>query len=1155
MPKSAYYTLTWSSAHQAYELYEDRGEEEALDLVPESSARLMWASQISSFAFHGKYGSFTARKEHKQRGNGYWYAYVRVGGKLTKKYLGRGNDLTLTHLERVAQELWPNPQIALWQKEEKASSLPQPSFSAAPVGTRFIVSRPGETDHLSEAHTVLSDDEKHSRDHGNTPGLSRVRNNGVGGWKARLTPALSGLAAEPLLATKLHVPRSRPHQVHRPRLFQRLQQGMERTLTLISAPAGFGKSTLLSDWLTSRAIPAAWFLLEPQDNEPTRFLSYLIAALQTYDPRLGTTALALLHPLQPPPLETVLTLLINDLLNSGISEREHFVFVLDDYQVIHAESIHHAIAFLLDHLPPQMHLVLVTREDPPLPLAHLRGRDDLLELRLADLRFTQEETATYLVEVMGLSLAIDEIALLQERTEGWITGLHLAALSLQDREDQTDFIMAFTGSHHYVADYLLDEVLNRQDEAVQDFLLQTCILNRLSAPLCDAVRAQQGSQALLDHLERANLFLVPLDDERKWYRYHRLFAEVLRHRLQQTAPTMVPDLHCRASYWYEQHEFLAEAVSHALAAPALHEAVRLIEQCAWIFIISGQMQTLCGWLQALPESLVLAHPLLSLIAAIALMYTNRPQEAAARLQAVEHELSLEPGLPVPQTGFPQRARVAARDKGDRKGHPYSTTKWPLARDLPGQVAACWSLLARLSGDLERCVAFSQRALDLLPETGKMVEASSTTTMTGHRSARPEAGTAPLTCMLRVGAMFSAIHAYLVSGDVTTTSERLLSETVVFTRTSSNYRLLTPRGLTLLARLQVLQGRLHQAAATYEEVVQMVPRSGEFPLLADSPTYYFGLGDLLREWNELDAAEHYLVRGIDLIKGTLSVDADDIWMGYAALARLQQARGRYEQALATLDTFMEVAHQRHIAPLLMAQYAALRAHMELAQGHLQAARYWADTSGLSATDGPSYLHEREYLSLARVRIAQERVIPTTSCLSEVLCLLERLLAEAEANRRMHSVLEVLLLYALALQVQGNHSGALTALGRALTIAEPEGYLRLFLDEGLSMAILLQKARRHGLAPGYTEKLLGAMNEAGVPDVHRHSSNAGSLVEPLTVRERDVLWLVLDGASNREIAHQLFVSVNTVKKHVLNIYGKLNVQSRAQAIAKARTLHLL
>ncbi len=482
MPKIAHYTLVWSPLHQAYELHEGPVSG-ILDIVPESPAWLAWVSQISSFAFHGRNGSYTACKESKQRGEGYWYAYARIGGKLTKRYLGRGSSLTLPRLEQVAQELWLD-----------------------------------------------------------TPDT-------------------------PLLATKLHVPRPRPHLVHRPRLFQRLQQGMERALTLISAPVGFGKSTLLSDWLASRAIPVAWLSLEPQDNEPVRFLSYLLAALQTYDPHLSTTRQVLHHPLQPPLMEAMLTLLINDLLKGRGTTQEHFVLILDNYQVITDESIHHALSFLVDHLPSRMHLVLATREDPPLPLAQLRGRDDVLELRAIDLRFRPEEAATFLIEVMGLSLSAEESARLQARTEGWITGLQLAAFSLQGRDDPGAFITAFSGSHHYVVDYLLEEVLNRQSEVVQDFLLQTCILDRLSAPLCDAVREQGGSQALLDFLERTNLFLVALDDERQWYRYHRLFAQALRQRLQQTAPALVADLHLRASRWYEQHGLFAEAASYALAAP------------------------------------------------------------------------------------------------------------------------------------------------------------------------------------------------------------------------------------------------------------------------------------------------------------------------------------------------------------------------------------------------------------------------------------------------------------------------------------------------------------------------------------------------------------------------------------------------------------
>jgi len=515
MSKIAHYTLVWSPLLQAYELHESPGSG-ILDIIPESPARPAWVSHLTSFAFHGRNGSYTACKERKQRGEGYWYAYVRIGGKLTKRYLGRGIDLTLPRLEQIAQDLW-----------------------------------------LDTPGTPLQQERSHHP--------ARRQGDGLADRKTR--SSLAWPPADPLLATKLHIPRPRPHLVHRPRLIQRLQQGMERALTFISAPVGFGKSTLLSDWLASHVIPAAWLSLEPQDNEPVLFLSYLLAALQTYDPHLSPIRRVLHHPLHPPLMEAILKLLINDLLiGRGVAQGD-FVLVLDNYQVITDESIHHALSFLVDHLPPRMHLVLATREDPPLPLAHLRGRDNVLELRASDLRFRPEEAATFLKEVMGLPLSTEECALLQARTEGWITGLQLAAFSLQGRDDPGAFIKAFSGSHHYVVDYLLEEVLNRLSETVQDFLLQTCILDRLSAPLCDAVREQGGSRALLDYLERANLFLVALDGERQWYRYHRLFAEALRQRLQQTAPALVPQLHLRASRWYEQHGLFAGAASHGLAVP------------------------------------------------------------------------------------------------------------------------------------------------------------------------------------------------------------------------------------------------------------------------------------------------------------------------------------------------------------------------------------------------------------------------------------------------------------------------------------------------------------------------------------------------------------------------------------------------------------
>src|SRR2546425_1249752 len=970
MPKSACYTLTWLSSNQAYELYEGQ-EDDLLALAPGSPAWLVWVSQVSSFAFHGQNGSCTVRKERKLRGGGYWYAYARVAGNLTKRYLGRDTDLTLARLEQVAQAFRLDPPAVVHQKEARASSPPQPAVPTPREANGLLA------DSLSQAHAWSSAGPQPQRDSG-VGGRQTEQESGAG-RQAEVSALIAGLPSEPLLATKLHAPRPRSYLLHRPRLLYRVQEGRERALTLLSAPAGFGKSTLLGDWLNSGAIPAAWLSLEPRDDDPARFLSYLLAALQTYDPQLGMIAQALHHPLPSPPVEAVLTLLINDLQARMTGDHEHVVLVLDNYHVITKGSIHSALSFLLEHRPPQLHLVLATRQDPPLPLARLRGQGDLLELRAAELRFTHEETATYLVEVMGLPLSAEECLQLQARTEGWITGLQLAAFSLSHHDDQAGFIAAFSGSHHYVMDYLLEEVLSRQSQAVQDFLLHTSLLERLSASLCDAVRAQGGSQALLDFLERANLFLVPLDDEGQWYRYHQLFVEVLPQRLQQTAPTLVADLHLRASRWYEQHGFFSEAVSHALAVCAFGEAARLIEQCLWTFFVLGtQMQTLCGWLHSLPESLVLAHPSLRLIDALALMYTNHWEEASARLQMLEQGVGL------------------GEDTQERRG-------------LLGRVVACRSLLARLSGDLEEYVGLAQRALDLLPETD----------------------TTPLTRLLRMGALHGAAHAYLVSGDVTPASELLLARIIAFARASSDYQLLIPRGLTLLARLQALQGRLKQAAATYGEVVQLVKRPEELQVLIASPAYYFGLGGLLREWDELEVAEHHLVRGIDLIRGMSSVDAEQVWLGYATLARLQQAQGRDDQALATLDTFMQLAQQRHVAPLLLAQGAALRAQLELAQGDLPAASRWAASSGLSANDVlavPGYLHEREYLTLARVRIAKERVSPTESGLAEVLVLLERLLAEAEAGTRMHSVLEILLLQALALEMQGDRTGALAALGR-------------------------------------------------------------------------------------------------------------------------------
>jgi LuxR family maltose regulon positive regulatory protein len=1034
MPKVPMYTLAWSPVTAAYELYQTR-DREALRIVPDSPAWFAWLDQVSSFAFLGKNGHFTARKEAKQRGDRYWSAYLATGEQLTKKYLGKSADLTLARLEHIAGML----------PAQREDQLPPPETRAS-----------ARADHEADAAAV-----RHP--------------------------------LHPLLATKLHVPRPRTNLVPRARLVRRLQQSLARSLTLVSAPAGFGKTTLLAQWLTDANMPVAWLSLEAEDNDPTRFLSYLIAALQTLDAQLGTSILTMLRTPQPPSPEAVLAVLTNDLVRQDAGD---FTLVLDDYHVITADPIQRGMTFLLEHLPPQMHLILATRADPPLPLARLRARGQLCEVRAADLRFGAAETSAFLHAVMGLDLPAEAIATLESHTEGWIAGLQLAALSLQGRSDVSAFLAAFTGSHRYVLDYLSDEVLARQPPPVQTFLLHTCLLERLSGPLCDAVTGQEGGQAMLEALERANLFVVALDDERGWYRYHHLFAEVLRRQLQQAEPTLLPVLHRRASAWHEQHHLSIEAVQHALAVPDVELAARLIEPIALPALSQGQFTTLLGWMSALPEALVQTRPFLCVYHAGLLALINQLEESEARLLQAERGIQQ---LPAEQ-----------------------------AQIILGYVLAIRGYIVLLSGDIPQAVSLAHQALALLPEAEVLP---------------------------RAGALATVDRAYLLSGDVTPATEHAVAAAATFVRTSG-ILFSNVTGITLLARLYILQGRLRKAAATYEQVVQVVPRPEVLQTLFGSLFYHFSLGDLLREWNHLDAAEQHLAQGMALIKETLTVEPFVAILGYAALARLQQARGNTHEALASLDALAQVAERRHFAPHLVTQGTAVRAEIELAQGNLAAAIRWADSSGLSANDDDlRYPREGEYLALVRVRIAQARDDPASPFLQDALHLLDRLRESAEAKARMNSALEILVLRALALEVQGERTGALSTLERALVLAAPEGYIRLFVDEGAPMLALLRQAYARGIVSDYVATLLSAFGEQHAPTLPPSSPRSGLLLEPLTEREREVLRLLLEGASNREIARRLVLSANTVKRHVYNLCGKLGVQSRAQAIVRARTLHLL
>src|SRR5829696_8366017 len=553
-----------------------------------------------SFSFEGPSGTFTARKERRSGSNKeYWSAYRKRGGKLRKVYLGKAEKLTLARLDEAATRLSGHG--------EKATAS-QPAHTTA-----------GDSDSTGRADAVATEDPTPAPD-----------NRG----RERPHQRMSG---DPLLLTKLSVPSARPSLVPRLRLRERLEEGLGRKLTLLSAPAGFGKTTLLSKWiggLPDEGRPVAWLSLDPGDNDPGRFWRYFVTAVDQLQPGSGETALALLGSPQAPPSETILTTLLNELGDLPTDA----VLVLDDYHLIESQAIHDALAFLIEHLPPRMHLLIATRADPPLPLSKVRARGELNELRASDLRFTSEEAATFLKGVMGLQLSAEDIAELERRTEGWVAGLQMAALAMRDRADVSSFIAAFTGSNRHVVDYLAEEVLGRQPEELQTFLLETSILNRMCGPLCSAVTGHTEGQTALERLEHANLFVIPLDDKRQWYRYHHLFADVLRQRLHQEYPDLLPELHKRASGWFEEEGLVSEAIHHALAAQDWKRAVRLIETSGMAVVLSRQVQTMLGWIDGLPEELVRERPVLCTIHAIALVFLNHSDAAEVRLQDAERNL-------------------------------------------------------------------------------------------------------------------------------------------------------------------------------------------------------------------------------------------------------------------------------------------------------------------------------------------------------------------------------------------------------------------------------------------------------------------------------------------------------------------------------------
>jgi LuxR family maltose regulon positive regulatory protein len=758
---------------------------------------------------------------------------------------------------------------------------------------------------------------------------------------------------------------------------------------------------------------------------------------------------------------------------------------------------------LLERLPPSMHLALATRQDPLLPLSRLRARGQLIELRAADLRFTPFEAAEFLNQTMGLNLSTEDIAALETRTEGWIAGLQLAAISLQRRTDTFRLIQSFTGSHRLVLDYLIEDVLYQQSQKVQNFLLQTAILDRLSGSLCDALTGQNNSQAILETLERANLFVVPLDNERRWYRYHHLFADVLKARLRAQQPNQVPSLHQRASEWYEQKDQPSDAIRHALAAQDFERAASLAELAWPAWRESFYALTWLGWVKSLPEEVVRARPVLNLAYAMAFLNAGKLEEAEIKLKDVE------------------RWQEAIVGSGEYKHAPSTemvVVDKEQFRSLPISLAMARAYHAQAIGDIHGTVKYAERALDLLPEEDHYNRAA-------------------VTGLLGL--------ANWANGDLEA-AYRTFSDGLF----QNAHDLVT--GTFVLADMQMTLGHLHEALSACEHALQLAKEHGE-AMLIGTEDVYTAISALHRERGDLKAAEQDLAISKKLGEQVELPDWQHRWC--IAQARLDESLGDLNGALDLLDE-AERLYVRTPVPEVH-PIAALKARVWIKQGRLSEALDWTRERGLSVNDDLSYLREFEHITLARALIARYKRDQEDDSIQEAIGLLERLLKAAEEGRRTGSVIEILVVQALAYEAQGKTPPALISLERALTLAEPQGYMRIFVDEGPPMASLLYEALSRGIAPDYTHRLLAAFPidkpEQTVPS--KRQSQEAEWVEPLSEREIEVLQLIAEGLTNREIATRLYISLNTVKVHNRNINGKLAVRNRTKAVAKARALGIL
>jgi LuxR family maltose regulon positive regulatory protein len=903
-----------------------------------------------------------------------------------------------------------------------------------------------------------------------------------------------------LLATKLHVPRPRPGYLPRPRLVEALGEGLAQGRVLVCAPGGFGKTALLADWARGSGRPVAWLGLDGGDSDPTRFWRYVVAALDRARPGLAGRLDPLLGQPASRAVEGLVTALVNEFAaDPGTDEA---LLVLDDYHLADSGPVHESVAFLLENVPPGLRVVVSGRAEPPLPLARLRARGQLAELRAADLRFTPEEAAAQLGEMAGPDLPAAAAEALAARTEGWAAGLQLAGLSLRGHADPSEFVATFSGSHRFVLDYLTDEVLAGQPAQVRMFLLETSVLERLSGELCAAVTGRTDSQAMLQDIERAGLFLVPLDDVRGWWRYHQLFADLLRARLQAEQPDRGPALHRDAAAWCEKHDLADAAVRHALAAGDPDWAARLVERHVGMLLGRGEGTTLRRWLSAVPAESVEKRPRLYLA------------------QAISAAMSFQTDVLGPLLDEAERAYAVSGDQ------PYEAPPGQgasLLATVPAGIAFLRAVLARLRGDAAFAADYDKQALAQVGEGD---------------------------WLLRSFVRWNRAVADWQDGRLAP-AERGLAEVLAERRAADEFfaGFLAMRVCYDLGRVQRAQGHLDAALATYRQALEPAGENSQPPHLGMA---HVGLAEVLYERNELAAALDHASQGVTLCRQL--VFTAPLAAGLAILARIRQAHG---DAAGALEAMGE-AGLAGLSSQVIALLNPVRARLQLAQGDVRAAAQWAASCGLSPDDEPGYPQEPAYLVLARVLLAQNQP-------ERALTLLTRLLDASARQGRTGSVIEIQALRALALAANGDRAGAIGALAEALTPAAQHGYVRVFADEGAPMRALLtelsaaranQQHAARSFDSGYLARLTRACGGAyDTAPLRRAGATPQGLAEPLTNREMEVLRLLAAGRSNQRIARDLFVTLDTVKKHVTHVLGKLGAANRTEAAARARQLGLI